>query len=238
MPGVRIDVSNIRGTTRFSDLHDTLQEEIIKIDNFIAQQIAYKEQCEALLPSHGVNVASLAPDVAFVSARADGVETGIDNDSAAIKSLKNLLSTDADDARRVFRAIENLKLPSQYQYHSNMGLAPRGSGAGNTSSGAGAAEPDSEALDLTNYFSRVAGEMGTTLRGYEAGMAEIEQHLGTVEASTFAQGQALMLRNGTRSPEDQVRELAGVLREFEQGILGVAGRVGALREGVEKVIMR
>ena len=34
-PGVKIDLSNLRPTTRFSDLHDDLKKQIETIDSFI-----------------------------------------------------------------------------------------------------------------------------------------------------------------------------------------------------------
>lgn len=232
VPGVKIDVSNIRGTTRFSDLHESIQDEIVKMDAFIAQQISWREQCEAIMPSHGNSVASLSPDLDFIKGRCEAVEIGIDNDGSAIKSLKGAIATDADDARRVFRAVENLKLPSQYQIHP--ALSSRGSSG---TPGAGSSDEDAVALDLTGFFSRTADEMAATLRGYAQSLAEIERHMGTVEAATAAQGQALAMQRGARGPEDTVRELAGVLREFETAILGVAGRVGAMREGVTELTM-
>jgi len=35
IPGVRIDISNLRPTTRFSDLHDELKNQIEAVDTFI-----------------------------------------------------------------------------------------------------------------------------------------------------------------------------------------------------------
>lgn len=39
VPGVRIDLTNLRGTTRFNDLHEDLQKEISKLDDIIQGQI-------------------------------------------------------------------------------------------------------------------------------------------------------------------------------------------------------
>lgn len=55
-----------------------------------------------------------------------------------------------------------------------------------------------------------------------------------MEANTTQQVQRLQFSRGrdggARSADDQVRELTAVFREFEKGILGVAGKVGGVRE--------
>lgn len=241
VPGVKIDVSNIRGTTRFNDLHEELQKQIEQIDSFIQQQISFKEQCDALMPAHDQNVTSIPNDVEFVKGKADTVELALDNDSQAINTMKGVVQKDAEHARLSFRAIENLKLPQQFHYtgmwhgHSSTMTPPR--------NGAGASEGGSdEPTDLVTYFSNCATEMTKTLDTYQQNISEIETHLRTVEASTIAQSQQLMFRRGrdggSRSSEDQVRELAAVLREFEGGIINVAGKVGAVREDVQEILLK
>ena len=99
--------------------------------------------------------------------------------------------------------------------------------------------------------------MSAALDNYVQTVQAIESHLRGMEARTAQQTQAFLLqqsrgtdgryvgngepgKNGPegRSAEDQVRELASVLREFEGGILGVAGKVGAAREGVQELVFR
>lgn len=95
--------------------------------------------------------------------------------------------------------------------------------------------------DLLSYFSAQAEGMAGTLEGYRRSVRDIEAHLKGVEANTVQQMQQLAFTRGRdggqRSAEDQVRELAAVLREFENGIMAVAGKVGGAREGVTELIV-
>ena len=111
VPGVKMDLSNIRGNTRFSDLHEDLQKEIQAIDDFIQKQISFKESIDQALPRAEESIKTIPTDVTFLTGRADTVELALDNDAQAIKGLKELVHEDAEDAKLSFRAIENLKLP-------------------------------------------------------------------------------------------------------------------------------
>jgi len=95
--------------------------------------------------------------------------------------------------------------------------------------------------DLVSYFSKQAESMSKTLDDYKNRITEVEVYLKGIEASTMQQmHQMMFIRNrdgGERSAEDRVRELAAVLREFENGILGVAGKVGGAREKVLEVML-
>lgn len=241
-PGVKIDVSNVRGTTRFNDLHEELQKQIEQIDTFIQQQISFKEQCNALMPAHDQNLSSIPNDVEYVKSKADTVELALDNDSQAINTMKGVVQKDAANARLSFKAIENLKLPQQFHYngmwHGHSSTMTPSRGGPGSSQGASADEP----LDLVSYFSNCATDMTQLLDIYQKNITEIEAHLRTVEASTIAQSQQLMFRRGrdggVRSSEDQVRELAAVLQEFERGILSVAGKVGSVREDVQEILLK
>ncbi|KAB8342937.1 hypothetical protein FH972_022533 [Carpinus fangiana] len=237
VPGVRIDASNIRSTTRFNDLHEDLQSQIEKIDAFIQQQIHYKDQCDAMMPSHEENLKSIPADVSLVNGLVDTSELGILNDSTAIKQAKDLVLKDADAARISFRAIETLKLPSQLRnpntWYSN---TPRRELK--DTANADEAKPQ----DIVDYFSAEASKMAETLGAYEKYIGEIEGHLQNVENSTIQAGRRMQFtqgkNGGTRSAEDQIRELAAVLKEFEGGIYGVAGKVGDARDDVQKLLVQ
>lgn len=234
VPGVKIDVSQIRGTTRFNDLHEDLQKQIEQIDAFVQQQIAYKEQCDALMPALGEMVSSIQPDVEFVQSRLETCEVSVDNDSSALSNVKEVVSKDVENARISFRAAENLKLPQQYHYSGTL----YGSSIHRFAVDAISSEPSP--MDLLSFFDTSVTSLSSTLQKYQSNLAEIENHLGVVEANTAMQAQQLMFRRGkeggARSRDDQITELANVLREFEGGILQVAETVGKVREGVVDVI--
>jgi len=229
VPGVKIDMSNIRGTTRFNDLHDDLQKQIEALDNFITQQIQFKEQCDALMPSHAESLSTIPNDVSFVQSKLETTELALDNDTAAIDAMKAVIRKDADNARLSFKTVENLKLPQQFHY-SGMWQTNASSPGGTSNNNDGS----NGSVDLVGFVSGTADEFAKSLAKYQGHVAEIEAHLGTLEANVMFQSQQLMFSRGrdggTRGREEQVRELGAVLREFDDGIVKVARRVGQVKE--------
>ncbi|RYP55875.1 hypothetical protein DL770_010874 [Monosporascus sp. CRB-9-2] len=63
VPGVRIDLSNLKGTTRFSDLQENLQKTIEDIDKFILNQIRHQEELQSFMPGHGDMLENVPEDV-------------------------------------------------------------------------------------------------------------------------------------------------------------------------------
>lgn len=239
VPGVRIHLDQLRPTTRFNDLHEDVQKEIETIDKFILQQMNYKDQNQSVMPRIESTSLYIPNDVGFVSQKMDAVNQALENDAQSIEYAKKLVSKDTTNARLSFRVVDNLKLPQQY-HHSNLWNVP------SISQSAGPRLPgeegeDGESEDLVSYFSTHAEAMSQTLESYKKNVADIEAHLTNLEQGTMQQMQQVMFTRGKdgglRTAEDQVRELAGVLREFENGILSVAGKVGGAREKVQELVL-
>ena len=227
VPGVRIDLGNLRGTTRFNDLHEDLQKEISRMDNIIQGQIKLKNDCEAIMPSHDRQLAQIPNDVDFCNRKLVGVESAALSDVNAISHVREFVKRDIEHAKMSFRAIDNLKLPPQYH---NTGMW-----ATKAQENRSSANGEDEGEDLVGFFSTTADELAATLTKYQNNITEIEQHLLSVEATSAQQISAFVAkRSGSSgSRDDPVAELAAALREFEQSILGVAGQVGSAREGVQ-----
>lgn len=234
VPGVRIDLSQIRGSTRFSDLHDDVQKQIEQMDALIQQQISHHDQCQAFIDGRlKENISYLPNDVEWVNGKCEAVETALDNDSQAIAQLKQTIKKDVENARITFRVLENLKLPTQFHYSGSMwSTAP---------APAKSASPDDPAtddsnVDLVSFFGSQTDDMDKTLEYQARLLSEIEQHLRTVEASTQQQTQELMVRRGAGNPEEhhenRLRELALLFQEIQRAILNEAQKVGDCREKV------
>ncbi|RYP02858.1 hypothetical protein DL765_010672 [Monosporascus sp. GIB2] len=228
VPGVRIDLSNLKGTTRFSDLQENLQKTIEDIDKFILNQIRHQEELQSFMPGHGDMLENVPDDVKFVTRKYEGARSALESDAHAIEAARSLVNQDADHARLSFRAIDNLKLPQQY--HTPNLWAPR-------QQSAGTANAETDGQDLVGFFSKTADEMGEQLRRYEKNLTEIETHLHGVQDGLVEQLQkAMATKNGATSATDEkIQELVAVLRDFEQGILKVAGEVGSAREGMTRL---
>jgi hypothetical protein len=227
---VQMTLDSIRGTTRFNDLHPEIQNLIQQFDDGIQRKVNYCNQIREALPGSEGDISTIAPDVAYIETILSTVEVGLDNDSANIAHLKNLVKKDADDATLSFRAIENQRLPAQFHYRNNTNLTASSTKAPATS----ALDDDdpTKPVDLMGYFNRRTDELGSTLDVYQRQIREIEAHLRTMEAGTMEKAQQL---TGSRSaPRDQRRELVEALKAIEGAILDSAKKVGKVRDDVTK----
>lgn len=221
MPGVRIDASQLKSTTRFNDLHEDLQKEIESIDLGIQRAQSQSHDIAALLPSHSDQLSFIPPNVDFLTRKLLGVESAHEGDAESLELVQKLIEKDLHNATLSFRAVDILNLPQQYQQ------APRHFSSYNNTSRNGA-----ETQDIVSFFSQSAEEMTASLDTYQKRIGEIERHLRSVEVATIQQAQALSTGG---EKEDEMREIALVLREFEAGILAVAGKVGIAKEGLQKL---
>lgn len=232
-PGVRIDMSNLRNTTRFNDLHEELQKTIAEIDTHIQNCIAQKDQVDAFIPAHEAQLESIPDDVRFVSRKHAAVDSALGADLHAIKAMRDQVRADADEAKLSFIAIDNLKLPAQYHQTPAFGSSTRQNGTSSNGDGA-------TAEDLVSYFSRATDEMDEHVKRLQKTVREIDSHLGGVEQNISEQASRLQASSGALgggSQDDRYMELYHVLRDFEEGIVQVATVVGGAREGVTELQM-
>lgn len=221
IPGVLIDASNVRGTTRFNDLKEELQKQLMEIDTMIEAQIQLKNQCDAIMPAHEVQLSQIPDDVEFCRRKRIGVDNTADSDIHAISEVQKLIKCDAEAAKLSFAAIDMLRLPPQY--HIPGVLSPKATNRDN-----GGYE------DIVGFFSKTADELSEKLTTFKKHLSEIEQHLRGVEANSAHQINVLVTRKKGNLPieESSFDQLASVLRDFETGLLNVAGKVGETRKGV------
>lgn len=228
VPGVRIDISNLKGTTRFNDLQEDLQKKIERVDMFIQQQMRNKEEVDSFMPGHKEMLESIPNDVGFVAKKYESAHSALASAAQAIEAARGLIGQDVDHARLSFRAIDNLKLPEQY--HTAGIWAPR-------QQPASTANTEADGQDLVSFFSRAADEMEDQVERYKSNMSEIEMHMHGVSDSLVEQLQKMMAnKNGAPSgPNEKAQELSAVLRELQQGILKVASDVASVREGMTQL---
>ncbi|KAG8527640.1 uncharacterized protein KY384_007793 [Bacidia gigantensis] len=239
VPGVRISVNELRPTTRFNDLHEELQKTIEYVDAFVLSKIRLQQDCESASDSLERMCQSLAPDVAYCSESLDTVQRALEYDAQSIASVKTVVHTDAADAKLSFKVINNLKLPQQFHHATlwNTVSVPQRT----TPSFSDDASEERANRTLVDYFSTQAEELSKGITAYERNVTEVETYLNSVESNALQQIQQLALtrthNGGEKSAEDQVRELAAVLRDFESGILSVATKVGNSRESAQDAML-
>lgn len=240
VPGVRIlDVNQLRSTTRFNDLHEDLQKVIESVDNFILGQIHCQEECAQHTEDIDQKCHQMPPDVEYCTKALDTMQQALENDAESIAFAKGLVKVDVADAKLIFRTIQNMKMPQRYHQ----------SGMWNTTGilqGGGSSLPEEDAemgasQNIVEYFSKQVDEMTKTMDAYRRDIDQVEAYLKGVESNMMQQTQQMMFTRGQdggeKSAEEQVRQLAAVLRDFEQGITGVATRVGGTRDKIQEFML-
>jgi len=240
--GVKIDTSEMRGTTRFQDCVDNVQMQLEQIDQMIRKQEEFCRGIQAFVGKHEENISSLGPDVEHIRSKAEEVESVLAQDAHAVEAERKAAEADRKDFDRCERIVENLKLPPGYHTPSatqGMRLVRPASGFDSKK----ASEQESYDTDLIgNYFLPLTSEFKKQLDAYASSLSEIEGHMKVIEASAISQAQTLAAKragiSGARSAGDEtVRELVDTLTGFGHSILGVAGKVGECREGINELVL-
>lgn len=204
IPGVRIDLSNIRPTTRFSDLNPEIQQKIIKVHEYITSQISLATSCAAVMQTaESGNGASRLPidldllpkDVEMVTNKLENVTNSISRDIHTIVNLKNMLKSAEADLASVSHAIESVKLPAAMKMSglwSHYFGASRHGGSrpdlGATTSRPTGQSADStddrktgSSADIVSLFQTRTDQLETELESIKKLIGLIEQHLSIVE---------------------------------------------------------
>lgn len=97
-----------------------MQSEITSLDTAILNAQKDCEALSTLLPSVVQAGGQLAPSIDYVSTKFDELENGLENDAEAIVSFRNReLRNDEGEVKCVFRSVDRLKVPRQYQVVGN-----------------------------------------------------------------------------------------------------------------------
>ncbi|WEW56848.1 Nucleoporin nup49/NSP49 (Nuclear pore protein nup49/NSP49) [Emydomyces testavorans] len=257
--GVKIDVSNLLPTTKFESCADELKKEIEAIDTFILNQIHMCNEVSDLLPTISSQGLLIPNDVDFVQGKLEALQEALENDANGIEHARNIVKEDAANAKLAFRAIDTLLLPLQYQpapgerwWSSTQQPQSMPKHSLRTAFGprrATLALPEDTEADssqdgpnnLVDYFSRRADEMNVVLEEYQKNLKEIEDHLHGVELSVQKQINELASvrsKDGTpHKPASRVTQLVSTLGDVETAILGVAGRLGGVKEEVQEIML-
>jgi nucleoporin p58/p45 len=201
-----------------------VQDAIVFIDEVIQGAMKASMQCSEAIPGLGRQVEGLPADVEYLDRRLETVEGALGRDAVAVGASKQVAERDNEDAVKLFRAVENLKLPNQFHY-STIGFP-----TDNNEDGSGTT------TDLLAYFSKRAEELDAQSQVFSKHQREVDAHLRTVEHSAVEGIQRLRRKGGSMDAGEArgegLREIAQVMRTFEEAILRVAERVGEEREGV------
>lgn len=221
VPAVRVDPSSIRITTRYNDIHESIQKEIETQDDMILSVIKQANECAAILPAHGDQLDLIPDNVEFLQRKIIGVRTNNDGDVQMVNKIRAEVDVDSQNAKLGFDAIDQLRLPQQY--HQGMWNATK---QNNQST----AKPGEPAGDLVNLFNQTAEEMSESFKNNMERLSEIEQFLRNLEISMMRAGASAGSNQG-----DEVQLVGEALKDFGSGVFQVANQVGAARENVQKL---
>lgn len=208
------------------------------MDNFILGEIKYQGECKSLIDKVGEKSLAIPDDVEYCAKTLETLQIALESDAEVIALAKTLTTTDSANAKLSFDVIQALKMPQQFHRFALW--------SGNNSSYAGDGplireNEGAPGKNMVSYFSQATDHMFQVLSKYKGNIDEVETYLRGLEINlgqqlqqmAFARGQD----GGAKRADDQIRELAAVLREFEMGILGVAGKVGSARERVQELTL-
>lgn len=262
--GVRVDASNLLPTTKFESCADEIKRTIEQIDTYILNQISMCNDVAGIIPTVISQGSTIPNDVEFVEGKLETIQLALENDAREIDAVRNMVARNAAEAQVCFRAIDNLKLPLQYQSAgggwwsvSEQQLSERQTlrssikNRKSTLALPDGVEGDPSTSDsingiptnLVEYFSHRSDEMSTVLDGYRKNLKEIEDHLHGVEGSLNRQiNEFLSSRNrddgaAGAGAKNKLADLAAALGDVEAGILGVASRLGGVKEEVQELVL-
>ncbi|KIW99830.1 uncharacterized protein Z518_10758 [Rhinocladiella mackenziei CBS 650.93] len=125
----QIDLAHLRSTTKFDQLTPDLQKEIESVDTLILNQIKLASEVSDLLPTVIAAGETLPNGVDFVSQKLEEAEAGLGNDAEAIVEARDGDMRKVElEAKCVFRAIDRLKMPRQYQVSHTQNESLNGGG--------------------------------------------------------------------------------------------------------------
>lgn len=217
----QIDLAHLRSTTKFDQLTPDLQKEIESVDAMILNQIKLASEVTDLLPTVISAGESLPQGVEFVAQKLDEVEAGLGNDAEAIVAARDgELKKGELEAKCVFRAIDRLKMPRQYQASHTQNESLNGSGV---YGGAGLSGWWNNPQTLRGSV-RGSQSQGHTIQLPGEDAEDIQGPKSLVELfNTRADGMNEMIQGN--------RQLLGEIEDFVQGLEGkVIGKERELNE--------
>ncbi|EXJ55227.1 hypothetical protein A1O7_08153 [Cladophialophora yegresii CBS 114405] len=216
----QIDIAHLRSTTKFDHLTPDLQREIEAVDTLILNQIKLASEVADLLPTVIAAGETLPSGVDFVTQKLDELEAGLGNDAEAIVAVRDGdVKKNELEAKCVFRAIDRLKMPRQYQQvvhtpndnlngssvYGGTGLSGwwnnpqtlRGSVRGVHAQGDKIQLPGEEAEDvqgpksLVELFNNRANEMQDAIKGNRQLLGQIEDFVQGLEGKVVGKEREL-----------------------------------------------
>ncbi|KIW18657.1 hypothetical protein PV08_02946 [Exophiala spinifera] len=211
----QIDLAHMRSTTKFEHLTPDIQREIELMDSMIYNQISLAQQVSELIPLVMGAGETIPNGVDFVTQKLEELETGLGNDAEAIVEAKDGgIKKNELEAKAVFRAVDRLKMPRQYQasHTSNEGFGQ--SSAGGMYSGAG----------LSGWWNNPQTLRGS-VRGANAAGHTMQLPGDDTEEVQGPKSLIDIFNARCNGMEQRIEEQTQLLEQIEQYTRGLQGKV-------------
>lgn len=212
----RIDLEHLRPTTKFDQLTEELQREIVTLDTVILNEINRCNEVSDLLPTIAASGSNVPNDVIYVTQKLEEVETGLENDAEDIQSMKeDTVRKDANEAKICFREVDRLKMPSQYQASVT---GPATSVSGGVYGGHG----------LSGWWNHPQTLQRSIRGGTGAGGSRVLQMPGNEDDDGMANGPTSIVDFFDRRTEEMSKALAenkSLLVEIEEFVTSVESKI-------------
>ncbi|KAK6544713.1 hypothetical protein TWF694_001399 [Orbilia ellipsospora] len=204
---VEMNFSNMRGTTRYEELHTDVRSLLDFLDDHIQKAILISQELTARTVGHKETMESVDGDVEHVSRKLGFTTTFLNNDGHSIGQLHNASTQLINTAALSTRTIDILRLPISQRSHYL--------------SSHHTSNPE---YSLIPYFEEKTGELSGKAQNFLAAVGEVEKTLEAVEMD---------VGNVNMSAESKVKEVVKAERVVFSGMLAVASKVASVNEDLK-----
>ncbi|KAF3175088.1 Nucleoporin nup49/NSP49 (Nuclear pore protein nup49/NSP49) [Orbilia oligospora] len=204
---VEMNFSNMRGTTRYEELHADVRSLLDFLDDYVQKAIGISQELGARSVTHKDAMESVEDDVEHVARKLGFATTFLNNDGHSIGQLHNASTQLINTATLSTRTIDILRLPMSQRSHY---LSTH--------------HTSNPEYSLMPYFEEKSGELESKATHFLATVGEVEKTLEAVERDV---GQVNM------SAESKVREVVKAERVVFSGMLAVASKVATVNEDLK-----
>lgn len=204
---VEMNFSNMRGTTRYEELHADVRGLLDFFDDYVQKAISISQELSARSVTQKDTMESVDDDVEHVSRKLGFTTTFLNNDGHSIGQLHNASTQLINTAALSTRTIDILRLPISQRSHY---LSTH--------------HTSNPEYSLIPYFEEKTSELEGKAKNFLAAVGEVEKTLEAVERDV---GQVNM------SAESKVREVVKAERVVFSGMLAVASKVATVNEDLK-----
>ena len=209
-----------------------MQEIFEDIEREIQSQISLSQQLADKFPAHRAALDSIPADASVLSHRLSTTKSFQASDQAAYEQVRANHDADTEAASLSIRTLDLFRLPhaqrSQYIQRTSTYSAPQRENdvTGNR--------------PMIAYFNKQADDMERKMEMVRRTVRQVEESLISVESQAIqgargvhVDGRDLSTVTGGVQGRQDARRLNSTLREFNDALRGVSGRIVDAREGLE-----